>query len=63
MGTSGDGKAAYVEGPDELFIEIDTDDVNPETVWPAIERMVAILNETWDCKYCGANHGVRDHGA
>ena len=44
---SGDDKRIIIVGPDELFIEVDHDDVNPETVEASVRKMVYILNAHW----------------
>ena len=40
---TGDRKAAIITGPDELLIEVDTDDVGPE-IEDAIEKLLDTLN-------------------
>jgi hypothetical protein len=46
-GESGDGKAVHIEGPNELLLEVDHDDINPDEVDRGIEIMLTVLNEHW----------------
>jgi hypothetical protein len=46
VGRSGDRKAAYLEGPNELSLEIDTDDVGEE-VEEGIQLLLKVLNQNW----------------
>ncbi len=44
---SGDGKAAYLTGPDGFQIEVDTDDVNPVEIEEQIATLMILLNNHW----------------
>ena len=41
-------KRIGIYGPDELYIEVDYDDVNHSLVKKGVKKMLKILNEHWE---------------
>jgi hypothetical protein len=48
-----------VTGPDQLALRIDFDDVDPDTVLEAAQRMVKVLNNHWEQHVGSKSHSER----
>ena len=46
--TKGDGKRIYIDGPSNLEIQIDFDDVNHDDVETDTKQLIDLLAEQWD---------------